>query len=343
MNADGKTFCVTGANGFVGRHLVRLLLENGCRVRAALRRTPRVGTPEEATKDSPLLSTHIVGNIDGDTDWTGLLDGVDIVIHLAARVHVMKDTAGDPAAEFRKVNLEGTKRLAEESARAGVKRLVFVSTIKVNGEGQNAPYSEDSPVAPVDAYAESKAKAEAALRSIASETGLEYTTLRPPLVYGPHVGANFLRLLRAMDRRLPLPIGAITAKRSMIHVQNLASALLTCSTHPKATNKTYMVSEGEDISTSDLARRLATLMNRRVFLPPVPVPALRVAGRLLNCDDVIHKLTAPLTVDSSRICKELGWIPPVSLDAGLAETVRWYLTSKTCTQSAGEPEAQCST
>lgn len=343
MNSERKTFCVTGANGFVGRHLVRLLLENGYRIRAVQRRAPHIGTPKEMTEDNPLLSTQVVGDIDGGTDWAEMLDGVDTVIHLAARVHVMKDTVGDPAAEFRKVNLEGTKRLAEESASAGVKRLVFVSTIKVHGEGQNAPYTEDSPVAPADAYAKSKAEAEAALHSIAAETGLECTILRPPLVYGPHVRANFLRLLRAIDERLPLPIGAVTAQRSMIHVQNLASALLTCSTHPMAANKTYVVSDGEDISAASLSRRMAILMNRRVFLPPVPVPALRFLGRLFKCEDVVHKLTAPLTLDSSRIRKELSWAPPVCLDDALAETVHWYLASKTSTPTKGQREAQCST
>ena len=257
---------VTGANGFVGRSLCDAMLKQGWSVRVALRTHHQLPATEEAA---------IIGSIDDGTDWTEALRGVDVVIHLAARVHVMNDIAADPLAEFQKINLLGTVNLAYQAVRAGIKRLVYVSSIKVNGEWttESHPFTGSDKSAPQDAYAISKWQAEQALSRIARETGLEIVIVRPSLVYGAGVKGNFLQMLKVIAHGVPLPLASVNNRRSLLYVGNLVDALITCATHPAAAGKTYLVSDGEDVSTPDLMRRLAAAMH---------VPAQSPAGNRLG-------------------------------------------------------------
>lgn len=308
------TVLVTGANGFVGRAVC-----------AALRRTGHAVTPA-VRRAQDLAQEQVIGEIDAQTDWRAALAGVESVVHLAARVHVMRDTIADPLAQYRAVNVAGTLNLARQCAAAGVRRFVFVSSVKVNGEERAAPYTEADTPAPEDAYALSKWEAEQGLRQIAAETGLEVVILRPPLVYGPGVGANFLALLRVVACGMPLPLGAIDNRRSLIYVGNLAAAILCCLEHPAAAGKTFLVSDGEDVPTPGLVRRMAAVLGQPVRLLALPVPLLRFAARLAKKSALAIRLFDSLTVDSSAIRRELGWSPPFTLDEGLRETAAWYLS-----------------
>jgi UDP-glucose 4-epimerase len=264
----------------------------------------------------------VVGEIGANTGWQRAVDGCDAVVHLAARVHVMRDSAADPLAAFRAVNVDGTLNLARQAAAAGVKRFVFLSSIKVNGEGSEVPYLESDSPAPLDPYAISKWEAEQGLREIAAQTGMEVVILRPPLVYGPGVKANFARLIRAVERGWPLPLGAIDNRRSLLFLGNLVDAIRLCLEHPAAANRTYLLSDGEDVSSAELVRRLAKAMGKPARLLPVPAWAFGLAGRLLGRRQEVARLLGSLTVDSSAIRRELGWVPPYTLDQGLALTVR---------------------
>ena len=229
-----------------------------------------------------LPGEQLIGELDSDTNWTVALNGVDAVVHLAARVHVMHDRRRFPQQAFHRVNALGTVRLAEQAAAAGVKRLVFLSSIKVNGEGSPVPYRETDPPAPQDPYAISKWEAEQGLHDIAARTGLEVVILRPPLVYGPGVKANFRRLMNAVRKGIPLPFGSIDNRRSLLYLGNLVDAIRVCIEHPAAANKTYLISDGEDVSTPDLVRRLARAMNRPARLLAVPPALLTAAGNAVG-------------------------------------------------------------
>ena len=308
---------VTGANGFVGRPLCEELLRRGYQVRAAVRSPGRLPAGMEAVP---------VGSIDGDTDWTGALQGVDTVIHLAARVHVMKDTAADPLAEYFKVNLLGTANLAQQAAHAGVKRLVYVSSIKVNGEetrGQRSYTEQDIP-APQDPYGISKWQAELSLQHIAQETGLEIVIVRPPLVYGPGVKGNFISLLAAIDKGIPLPLAGARNARSLVYVGNLVDALIACANHPAAAGQTYLVSDGEDVSTATLAEKIAAALGRNCRSFYFPPGLLRAVAALLGRAGQIDRLFGSLRVSEQKIRGELGWQPPYSLEDGLRATADWY-------------------
>jgi len=308
---------VTGANGFVGARLCSELARQGHQVRAAVRDSARVVD----------LSGEVVvtGALGTATDWSAALEGVDAVVHLAARVHVLRDTAADPVAEYRVVNVEATQGLARAAAARGVKRLVFASSIKVNGEATgDRPFRHDDVPAPADPYGVSKWEAECALHRISHETGLEVVVVRPPLVYGPGVGGNFRRLLKLVVRGMPLPFGAVDNRRSMIYNGNLANALAACSFHPDAAGKTYLVSDGEDLSTADLVRRLAAALGVTARLLPVPPQILRLAGALTGRTAEIDRLTGSLRVDSAPIRTELGWGAAYSMQEGLADTAGWF-------------------
>lgn len=312
---------VTGANGFVGQALCKKLLDSGCQVTGAIRR-----------KDARLPSgvePVIVGDIDRNTDWSDALNNVDCVIHLAARVHVMHENSSDPLSEFRKVNVEGTQRLAASAAESGVRRLVYVSSIKVNGEATfDHPFSEADKPNPQDPYGISKWEAEQSLRQISRETGLEVVILRPPLVYGPGVGGNFARMLRWIKMGIPLPLGSVKNRRSMIHVENLADALNLCATHPGAKNETFLVSDGESVSTPEFIRMLSTAMGRKAAILPCPVSLLHMLGTLAGKSAEIERLAGSLEIDASKIGKTLGWAPPHTLEDGLTETAAWFNTGK---------------
>ena len=306
---------VTGANGFVGFALCNDALRRGFEVKCSTRSETEF--PFGAGK-------VVVGSIDGETDWRAALSGGEAVVHLAARVHVMRDTSVDPLAAFRAVNTEGTLNLARQAAAAGVKRFIFVSSIKVNGEGRETPYTEFDLPAPQDAYAISKWEAEQGLREIESATGMEVVILRPPLVYGAGVGANFLRLMRSVERGLPLPFGRVDNRRSLLYLGNFTDAIRVCLDHPAAAGQTFLLSDGEDVSSADLIRRLALAMHRPARLLPLPPSWLRAAGALLGRGAEVDRLLGSLSVDSSKIRRELGWRPPFSMDEGLSQTADYY-------------------
>ncbi len=300
---------VSGASGFVGRALCAHLGQRGHAAVAAVRRP------------AGLAGESVVGEIDGAIDWTAALANCDAVVHLAARVHVMHDTADDPLALYRAINTAATLNLARQAAQAGVKRFVFVSSIKVNGEGRDAPYRETDPPAPGDDYAVSKWEAEQGLLQIARETGLEVVILRPPLVYGPGVKANFRRLLDTVARGWPLPLGAIRNRRSLLYLGNFVDAIRVCLEHPAAAGQTFLLDDGRPVSTPELVRAIARAMGRPARLLPVPVGVLAFAGAVLGKRAAVARLTGSLHVDSSAIRARLGWTPPYSMEAGLAATV----------------------
>ena len=271
MFSVGKRVLVTGATGFVGRALCPRLLSDGWQLRAALMTDDLSPVPEGV---EPVR----IESVGSRTPWSEALAGVDTVLHLAARVHIMSDPASDPLRGVLEVNALGTERLAREAARAGVRRLVFVSSIKVNGEESGIPYTEAAPAQPSDPYGISKSEAEKALRRVEAETGLEVVVLRPTLVYGPGVKANFLNLLKVVRRGIPLPLGSIDNRRSLIFLGNLVDALALCLSHPEAAGETFLVSDGEDVSTSELLRRCAGALGVAPRLFPVPAALLRWGG-----------------------------------------------------------------
>jgi len=304
---------VTGANGFVGKVLCGDLSRRGHSVRAALR-SAHVGLKEP--------EHTIVGVIDAKTDWRAALSGIDVVIHLAARVHVMQDDSADPLAEFRKVNVAGTEHLARCAAASGVKRFVYVSSIKVNGEAtrESEQFSESDIATPQDPYGVSKWEAEQALHRVAAETGLEVVIVRPPLVYGAGVKGNFAQMLKVLARGIPLPLASVDNLRSLIYVENLVDALILCATHPAAAGQTYLVSDGEDISTPDLLRQLGIAMGHPARLFHCPAMLLKLAGSLTGRADQVERLLGSLRVDGGKLRRELNWMPPYTLNQGLKMT-----------------------
>lgn len=309
---------VTGATGFIGHFLCERLLAEGQQVRGTLLPYESFLTLADGVEPTT------VDQLGTDTRWGHALRGVNTIIHLAARVHIMDDLAADPLAEFRKVNVEGTTKLAREAAKAGVKRLVFISSIKVNGEESVTPYTSESPPNPSDPYGISKWEAEQDLREIENDTGLEVVVIRPTLVYGPGVKANFLNMMEIISRGIPLPFASIKNRRSLIYVGNLVDALATCAVHPEAAGKTYLVSDGEDVSTPELIRRTALALGVSARLLPFSTVLMRLAGKLTGKIGAVNRLTGSLTADSSKINQELGWSPPYTVDEGLQETVGWF-------------------
>jgi UDP-N-acetyl-alpha-D-quinovosamine dehydrogenase len=317
LNGKAGRILVTGANGFVGQRLSKEIVRRGWDLRAASR--------------TKLLSSDfddqvVVGEIDGETIWTDALKNVDLVIHLAGRAHVMHDDSANPLAEYRRINTSGTEHLARCAAKAGVRRLVYASSIKVNGESTitGRSYSESSVPAPEDPYGISKWEAEQALRRVAGETGLEVVIVRPTLVYGPGVKGNFAQMLSVLARGIPLPFASVSNSRSLIYVDNLVDALVACATHPAAAGQTYLVSDGEDVSTPDLLRQLAVAMGVPSRLFPCPPILLRLAGAMAGKSQQIERLLGSLQVDSAKIRRELNWVPPYTLQQGLRATAEWY-------------------
>jgi nucleoside-diphosphate-sugar epimerase len=301
---------LTGANGFVGKALCDELMRRGHLVRAAT----RSAMPARAAAEQVL-----VGAVDGATPWLAALREVDVVIHLAARVHVMHDSAADPLAAFRQVNTQGTLNLARQAATAGVKRFVYISSVKVNGEHTEFGYvfTEADAPNPQDAYGQSKHEAEQGLLDIAAQTSMEIVIIRPPLVYGPGVKANFAALMRAVQRGWPLPLGAVHNQRSLVALDNLVDFIIACVTHPQAANQTFLVSDGQDLSTTELIRKMAQAAGVSARLLPVPVWALQAGAKLLGKGDAVQRLCGNLQVDISKARTLLGWVPPVSVEDGL--------------------------
>jgi nucleoside-diphosphate-sugar epimerase len=304
---------VTGAGGFVGRALLERLAAAGHGAVAATRGAALAG-----------VERRIVGELGPSTDWSAALADIEAVVHLAARVHRMRETTADPLAAYRRVNAAGTRRLAEAAADVGVRRLVFVSTVKVHGEATqpDRPFRDGDPAAPQDAYARSKWEAEQALGAVAAATGLQTVVLRPPLVYGPAVGANFGALLRLCDSALPLPFGAIDNRRSLIFLGNLTDAICRALEHPAAAGGTFLVADREALSTSALVRRLRAAFGRPARLVPVPPAWLRLAARLAGRDAAMARLLDSLVGEASGIERALGWQPPITADRGLVATAQ---------------------
>jgi len=311
---------VTGATGIVGRALCPVLAAAGHTVRAVQRREGP--TPPGAAE------RVVVPDIGPDTDWRAALDGVGAVVHLAARVHVMNESPADGAAAHRQVNAEGTRRLAEATAEAGVRRLLFVSSIKVYGDAPAVqPLTEAVTPRPDDPYGESKWAAEQALARIGASRGLETVVLRPPLVYGPGVGGNMLALLKLCRSGLPLPLGRADNRRSLIALGNLTDAIAIALAHPAAAGQTYVLRDGEDLSVADLVRRLRAPLGLPPRLVPVPPRLLKAALVAAGRRALAARLLDSLVLDDAKIRQDLGWSPPLSVELGLAETVNWFLAT----------------
>ena len=308
---------VTGATGFVGSAVVRRFVAQGAasRLAVAVRRIGGAWAQE--------VRVHAVGDMTPLTDWSIALVDVSVVVHCAARVHVMQDRVSDPLVEFRRVNVQGTLNLARQAAEAGVRRFVFVSSIKVNGEATDPgrPFLADDAPAPLDPYGVSKMEAEQALRELSAQTGMEVVFVRPPLVYGPGVKANFASMMGWLRRGVPLPLGAIHNARSLVALDNLVDLLMTCITHPAAAGQVFLVSDGEDVSTTELLRRTARAMGRAARLVPIPSVWLEVTASLLGKRNVAQRLCGSLQVDIEKTRQLLGWRPPLTLDQGLKKAV----------------------
>lgn len=310
---------VTGATGFVGGALVARLLDDGLAMPVAALRAPIAFRPK-AIKSVPEV---LVGIIDGQTTWTSALAGVELVVHAAARVHIMSDKSADPLAEFRRVNVAGTLNLARQATAAGVRRFVFVSSVKVNGEATlpGQAFTERDAPAPQDPYGQSKHEAEQGLRQLAADTGMEVVVIRPPLVYGPGVKANFAALMRAVQRGWPLPLGAVHNQRSLVALDNLVDLIVTCLHHPAAANQTFLASDGQDLPTADLVRGMARAAGVPARLLPVPVWALQAAAGALGKGAAVQRLCGNLQVDISKARSLLGWVPPVTVAEGLRRVI----------------------
>lgn len=315
-----KRVLVTGCSGFVGRTCCEALTLAGYSVRGAGRLgSRRVGA---------VADTVVVGEIRRDTDWREALLDVDFVVHLAARAHVINDTVNSGGL-YDEINEFGTRRLAEAAAAAGVRRFVYLSSVKVNGEESTTrPFTAADEPRPVDAYGRSKWLGEKALLEIARKSRMEATIVRSPLVYGPGVRANFLRLMQCVDRLWPLPLGGIRNSRSLVSIWNLTDLIVHVLEHVAAPGNIWMVSDGEDLSTPALVRRIGRAMNRKVWLPRVPVSMLQLGAALLKKQLEMARLCGSLSVDIDRTRRELNWIPPVTVDESLARTVTWYLSEK---------------
>ncbi|MEW5894434.1 MAG: SDR family oxidoreductase [Candidatus Omnitrophota bacterium] len=302
---------ITGATGFIGQKLCEEMLTRCWKIKACVRKGSGKLLPAG-------IESMSIDSIETCPFKKEDFSEIDTVIHLAARVHILKESENDSLAAFRKLNVHATECLARTAAAAGVKRFIFMSSVKVNGEGSAEIYREDDPPDPKDAYGISKKEAEDVLRRIGRETGLEIVILRSPLVFGPGVKANFRQLMKIAC--LPLPLKNVDNQRSMIYLGNLVDAVLTCVTHPGAAGQTFLISDGHDISTPDLVRKLAEAMGRRAHLFSLPGGVLNILGKIAGKSDAIEKLTGSLRVDSSKIREVLGWKPPFTTEEGIAET-----------------------
>lgn len=312
---------ITGANGFVANTLSETLMASGFQVRGSVR---------SGASHSGKLACSVVGDINAATLWEEALKGIDVVVHLAGRAHVMKETASDSMAAFRKVNTAGTENLALQCAAQGVKRFVYLSTIKVNGERAESEgaFSADGEVNPQGPYALSKWEAEQALRKIGAETGLEIVIIRPPLVYGPGVKGNLPRLLKWVDSGLPIPLARVNNVRSLVSLDNLCDFIKHCIEHPDACGETFLVSDSQALSTVELIGLMAESMQRPVRWLAVPVTWLQAAGKLCRRQSEIERLCGSLFVDTRKSYEVLGWRPPFSVEDGIQQTADWFLTQK---------------
>jgi nucleoside-diphosphate-sugar epimerase len=310
---------ITGANGFVGRVLCAEAAMRKFSVRAATRRNPDF---------TECIEKITICGVDGSTNWRNALDSCDVVVHLAARVHVMKEVVADPSFEFRQVNVDGTLNLARQAVQAGVRRFILISSIKVNGEFTDLghPFIADQIPAPSDPYGVSKYEAEIGLMALSEETGMELVIIRSPLVYGPGVKANFLSMMNWLQRGIPLPLGGVTKNhRSFVYLDNLVDLIITCIDHPAAANQTFLVSDDEDLSTAELLERMALALGKRSKLISVPAGLITLGAKLVGRDDIAQRLCGSLQVDIKKTKDLLGWSPPVSVNEGLRQTAALFL------------------
>ena len=316
---------VSGATGFIGRAVISSLIEHQFSIVAAVRLNMNSSL-------SASVRQVVIGNILPDTDWGAAfaIENIHVVIHSAARVHIMNDDSLDPLAEFRKVNTAGTLNFARQAAESGVKRFIYLSSIKVNGEstetGEN--FSPDDRFVPVDPYGLSKYEAEQGLLALAMETSMEVVIIRPPLVYGPGVKANFASMMKWIQRDVPLPFGAVHNRRSLVALDNLVSFIVHCIDHPKAANEVFLISDGEDVSTSELLQKVAKAFDKKPFLIPISVGLMKSTAKVLGKADVADRLFGSLQVDSSKARDLLGWRPVITMEDSLTKTVDTFLNEK---------------
>lgn len=305
---------ITGASGFIGGHLCRYASSEGWPVRGVVR-------------DEAVENTVLVPDVSRNTDWSSALKGCGMVVHLAARAHIMSDTAKEPLEEFRKVNTYGTLNLAQQAADSGVKRFIYLCSIKVNGESSplDSPFTPDDVFMPTDPYALSKYEAEKGLLRIAKKTKMEVVIIRPPLVYGPGVRANFLTMIKWLNKRVPLPLGAIHNRRSLVAVDNLVSLITVCIEHPAAANQIFLVSDDEDLSTSQLLNRILQSLSKRTWLLPMNQKVLEFCLGVIGKKDLAQRLCGSLQVDISKTKNLLNWSPLVSIQDELNKTVKHFI------------------
>lgn len=314
-----KNLLITGATGFIGKELSLKLLQKNYKLTASIRK-PSSTLPSQINK-------FIINDSFASLDWTPALKSINTVIHTAARVHVMHDKSTNPLAEFRKINVDATLNLAQQAASSGVSRFIFISSIKANGESTNSHhiFTPDNTTIPTDPYGLSKYEAEQGLLALAKKTKMEIVIIRPPLVYGLNVKGNFLSLIKCVQKRIPLPLGSIYNRRSFVALDNLVDFIICCINHPKAANEIFIISDNEDISTTELLHRLATAFNTKSLLVPIPSTILLFFAKLLSKKEALDRLLGSLQVDSSKARELLSWKPVTSMDNQLKKIANSYL------------------
>lgn len=328
-----KKILVTGANGFVGREVLRMLLSSGHSVRACVRSKASKQQLQEAFTNNKHLDTVITGNIGPETNWEKALEDINCVVHLAARVHILNETAPDPLAEFRKVNVEGTRKIAEYSAKMGVSRFVYLSSISVNGKqnfGKTADsqkLTENDPPNPQTPYGISKFESENLLNDLCQKSNMKVVILRPPLVYGPEVGANFLRLLKLVKSGIPLPLASVRNKRSYLYVKNLADVILHIVNKSDISSDTYLIDDNFSISTGDVIRSIGKQINKPARLLPFPTKLLILLAKVTGKSALIDRLLSASIIDSRKISEKLEWSPPYTFQEGIEATTKWFSSS----------------
>ena len=314
-----QNILVTGATGFVGSALCQYLLRQGYHITAIVR--------SRHHSISRAIKQVVVSDLGLKINWVGILQGIDCVIHLAGRAHIVKEVVADPLDAFRHINTRATLHLAQQAIKVGVRRFIFLSSIKVNGEKTplHQPFSVTDNPAPLDPYGISKYEAELGLQEMVVSTRMELVIIRPPLIYGPHVKANFLTMMKWVQKGIPLPLGAVNNQRSLLALDNLLDFILLCIVNPKAAGQTFLISDGNDLSTTELLQRVAIALRKSIRLVPIPTSALIIAGAALGKRDISRRLCESLQIDMSHTKKRTAWKPPITVDEALQKTANIYL------------------